>query len=120
MLILTYIGIKGISVFSADFFLHSMNGVTSRMAGGGLYHALIGTLEQVAIAAVIALPIGIFTAIYLVEYGRGTFARDRDLLRRRDDRCAVDRRRPVRLHLPAARASACGRSARPARSLWRS
>ena len=75
VLILTYIGIKGISAFSADFFLHSMNGVTSRMAGGGLYHALIGTLEQVAIAAVIALPIGILTAIYLVEYGRGTFAR---------------------------------------------
>ena len=52
-----------------------MNGVTSRQEGGGLYHALIGTLELVAIAAVIALPIGIFTAIYLVEYGRGKFAR---------------------------------------------
>jgi phosphate transport system permease protein len=75
VLILTYIGIKGFSVFSADFFLRSMNGVTSRMDGGGLYHALIGTLEQVAIAAIIALPIGVLTAIYLVEYGRGTFAR---------------------------------------------
>jgi len=30
VLILGYIGIKGISVFSADFFLKSMNGVTSR------------------------------------------------------------------------------------------
>jgi phosphate transport system permease protein len=49
--------------------------VTSRQPGGGLYHALIGTLELVAIASVIALPIGIFTAIYLVEYGRGAFAR---------------------------------------------
>ncbi len=75
VLILTYIGVKGFSVFSADFFLRSMNGVTSRMDGGGVYHALIGTLQQVAIAAIIALPIGIFTAIYLVEYGRGTFAR---------------------------------------------
>ena len=35
----------------------------------------IGTLELVAIAALIALPIGIFTAIYLVEYGRGKFAK---------------------------------------------
>ena len=52
-----------------------MNGVTSRQEGGGLYHALIGTLELVAIASVIALPIGMFTAIYLVEYGRGQFAR---------------------------------------------
>ena len=75
VLILTYIGIKGFSVFSADFFLRSMNGVTSRMEGGGLYHALIGTLQQVAIAAIVALPIGIFTAIYLVEYGRGAFAK---------------------------------------------
>src|SRR6478609_4899988 len=75
ILILFYIGVKGVGVFSVDFFTHSMNGVTSRQQGGGLYHALIGTLELVAIAAVIALPIGIFTAIYLVEYGRGTFAR---------------------------------------------
>jgi len=75
ILILFYIGVKGVSVFSFDFFTHSMNGVTSRQPGGGLYHALIGTLELVAIASVIALPIGIFTAIYLVEYGRGAFAR---------------------------------------------
>ena len=75
LLILFYIGVKGFSVFSADFFTKSMNGVTSRQEGGGLYHALIGTLELVAIASVIALPIGIFTAIYLVEYGRGKFAR---------------------------------------------
>ena len=75
LLILFYIGVKGFSVFSVDFFTKSMNGVTSRQEGGGLYHALIGTLELVAIASVIALPIGIFTAIYLVEYGRGKFAR---------------------------------------------
>jgi phosphate transport system permease protein len=52
-----------------------MNGVTSREEGGGIYAALIGTLIIVGIATVIALPIGIFTAIYLVEYGRGKFAR---------------------------------------------
>lgn len=75
VLILSYIGVKGISVFSPDFFLKSMNGVTSRQEGGGVYAALIGTLETVAIAAIIALPIGILTAIYLVEYGRGRFAK---------------------------------------------
>ena len=47
LLILFYIGVKGFSVFSADFFTKSMNGVTSRQEGGGLYHALIGTLELV-------------------------------------------------------------------------
>ncbi len=75
LLILFYIGVQGFSVFSWDFFTADMAGVTSRQEGGGLYHALIGTLELVLIASVIALPIGIFTAIYLVEYGRGTFAR---------------------------------------------
>ena len=30
-----------------------------------------GTLEQVLIAAAIAVPVGIMTAVYLVEYGRG-------------------------------------------------
>ena len=36
---------------------------------GGIYHALIGTLLITLAATVISVPIGIFTAIYLVEYG---------------------------------------------------
>jgi phosphate transport system permease protein len=75
VLILSYIVIRGISAFNATFFTHSMAGVTASMAGGGIYHAIIGTLQQVAIAAVIAIPVGLFAAIYLVEYGRGAFAR---------------------------------------------
>jgi len=75
VLILSYIAVKGLPLFTPDFFLKSMNGVTSRQEGGGIYAALIGTLIIVGIATVIALPIGIFTAIYLVEYGRGKFAR---------------------------------------------
>lgn len=35
LLILFYIGVKGFSVFSADFFTRSMSGVTSRQEGGG-------------------------------------------------------------------------------------
>src|SRR5699024_6696344 len=34
-------------------------------------HAIIGTLVQSVLASIIAIPIGIFTAIYLVEYSRG-------------------------------------------------
>ncbi len=75
VLILSYIAVKGLPLFSPDYFLKSMNGVTSRQEGGGVYAALVGTLIIVGIATVIALPIGIFTAIYLVEYGRGKFAR---------------------------------------------
>jgi phosphate transport system permease protein len=36
---------------------------------GGVYHALIGTLFITVAAAVISVPIGILTAVYLVEYG---------------------------------------------------
>ena len=42
-----------------------------RDAGGGAYHAIIGTLEQVLLASLISVPIGLLTAIYLVEYGNG-------------------------------------------------
>ena len=41
-------------------------------AGGGAYHAIVGTLLQGLVCAVISVPIGIFVAIYLVEYGGGT------------------------------------------------
>jgi phosphate transport system permease protein len=75
VLILGYIVVKGAPSFSGTFFTHSMNGVSPDQPGGGVYAALIGTLETVGIAAVIALPIGLFTSIYLVEYGTGKFAR---------------------------------------------
>ncbi|MEE1755553.1 phosphate ABC transporter permease PstA [Streptomyces sp. SP18CS02] len=65
---------KGLEVLDPYFLSHSMNGVLDADAGGGIYHALLGTIEQVAIAAVIAAPIGMLTAIYLVEYGRGRLA----------------------------------------------
>jgi phosphate transport system permease protein len=66
---------KGVKVLDGGFLTHSMNGVTSIAPGGGVYHSLIGTLEQVGIATAIAAPIGLLTAVYLVEYGRGTLAR---------------------------------------------
>ena len=75
ILILSYIVIRGLPALSPHFLTHSMSGVTASDPGGGVYAALLGTLEQVGLAAVVALPIGLFTAIYLVEYGRGVFAR---------------------------------------------
>lgn len=42
--------------------------------GGGVFPAIAGTLTMLVLASVIALPLGIGTAIYLSEYGRGTFA----------------------------------------------
>lgn len=43
---------------------------------GGVKSAILGTIEIVALATVIAVPIGVLVALYLVEFGRGTpFAR---------------------------------------------
>ena len=52
-----------------------MAGVLSSDQGGGVYHAMVGTLEQVGIATVIAVPIGLLIAVYLVEYGKGSLAK---------------------------------------------
>ncbi|GAA2215854.1 phosphate ABC transporter permease PstA [Nonomuraea monospora] len=61
---------NGLERFDLEFLTHSMNGIGARDANGGAYHAIIGTLQQVLLASVISVPIGLLTAIYLVEYGR--------------------------------------------------
>ncbi|MFI0741979.1 phosphate ABC transporter permease PstA [Streptomyces sp. NPDC021100] len=66
---------RGSKVLDGGFLSHSMAGVLTIQPGGGVYHAVIGTLEQVGIATAIAAPVGLLTAIYLVEYGRGRLAR---------------------------------------------
>jgi phosphate transport system permease protein len=65
---------RGAKAFDMYFLTHSMGVVADNEPGGGIYHALLGTLEQVGIATLIAVPIGVLTAIYLVEYGRGKLA----------------------------------------------
>ncbi|KRC66030.1 phosphate ABC transporter permease [Aeromicrobium sp. Root236] len=60
---------KGTKVLSEEFFTNSMRNVVGE--GGGIYHALVGTLLITGAAAVISIPIGIFAAIYLVEYAEG-------------------------------------------------
>ncbi len=62
---------KGVVALSPDFFTDTMRNVSPRREGGGIAHALVGTLEQVLIAAAISVPVGIMTAVYLVEYGAG-------------------------------------------------
>ncbi|GAA0333930.1 phosphate ABC transporter permease PstA [Streptomyces blastmyceticus] len=66
---------RGSKVLDGSFLTHSMSGVLTIQPGGGVYHAIIGTLEQVGIATAIAAPVGLLTAIYLVEYGRGRLAK---------------------------------------------
>jgi phosphate transport system permease protein len=61
--------VNGVAGLSAEFFSSSMRNVVGE--GGGALHAIVGTLLITLAAAVISIPIGLFTAIYLVEYGAG-------------------------------------------------
>jgi len=60
---------------SVDWWTLSQNGITARREGGGAAHAIQGTLMQGAVTALMSVPIGVLTAIYLVEYGRGRLAK---------------------------------------------
>jgi phosphate transport system permease protein len=60
---------RGIERFSINFLTHSMAGVGPLDAGGGIYHAVLGTVEQVALASAFSVPLGLLVAIYLNEYG---------------------------------------------------
>lgn len=64
---------NGAPALSAEFFTYSMRNVVGE--GGGIYHAILGTLLVTLAAAVISVPIGLMSAIYLVEYGGGRMAR---------------------------------------------
>ncbi|MFB7460233.1 MULTISPECIES: phosphate ABC transporter permease PstA [unclassified Streptomyces] len=66
---------RGVKVLDGYFLTHSMGLVADTEPGGGIYHAIIGSLEQVGLATLIGAPVGVLTAVYLVEYGRGNLAR---------------------------------------------
>jgi phosphate transport system permease protein len=62
-------------LLSSAWWTQSQRNINATDAGGGAVHAIQGTLIQAGATAAISVPIGIFTAIYLVEYGRGRLAR---------------------------------------------
>jgi phosphate transport system permease protein len=63
-------GFKAIT--STVWWTHSQAGTTAFVSGGGAYHAIVGTVLQGLVCAVISIPVGVMVAIYLVEYGGGT------------------------------------------------
>jgi len=71
--LLSTVLINGLHRFDMTFFSSSMRNVVGE--GGGGLHAIVGTLEITGMAALISVPVGLLTAIYLVEYGRGHLAR---------------------------------------------
>ena len=72
--LLGYAVFRGASRFDPEFFTTSLRNIGARDAGGGIYHALVGTLQQVGIATLFSVPFGLLVAVYVVEYGRGRLA----------------------------------------------
>lgn len=59
-------------LLDSTWWTNSQAGMTAFMAGGGAYHALVGTILQGVVCAAISIPVGVLVGIYLVEYGGGT------------------------------------------------
>jgi phosphate transport system permease protein len=80
--LVAYLFIKGFKYLSWHFLTATQNTVVQHCVlgrpcapGGGVFHAIVGTTEQVAFAVLLGVPAGILTAIYLNEVrGRGTQA----------------------------------------------
>jgi phosphate transport system permease protein len=69
ILVIYYLIYKGIGQWSVKFFTTDPNG---NFLGypGGIRSAILGSIEIVALASLIAVPLGIAVALYLVEYGK--------------------------------------------------
>lgn len=63
------------AVTRSGWWIHSLHGVLPEEFSGGVYHALYGTLVQAGVAAILAVPLGLMTAVLLVEYSSGRLVR---------------------------------------------
>jgi phosphate transport system permease protein len=68
--VIYYLLKRGLGALSVDFFTTDPTG-SFLGDPGGIKSAILGTIEIVALATLLAVPIGIGVALYLVEYGRG-------------------------------------------------
>ncbi len=69
VLVIYYLFHKGLAAWSGKFFSSDPNG---NFLGypGGIRSAIFGTLEMVALATAISVPLGIAVALWLTEYGK--------------------------------------------------
>lgn len=72
LLILGYVVVRGAPALNVAFFTERP--LPYGEVGGGVAPAILGTLTMLAVAAAIAIPLGLATAIYLAEIGRGKLA----------------------------------------------
>lgn len=63
------------TILHAAWWTQTQRNLSASDPGGGVLHAIVGTLEIIAITTVVSVPIAILVGVYLVEYGRGRFSR---------------------------------------------
>ena len=71
-LILAYLVYNGGKSVDLDFFTQLPK--STGEVGGGMANAILGSAAIVGFAALIGLPIGFFTGVYLAEWGNATFS----------------------------------------------
>jgi phosphate ABC transporter permease subunit PstA len=72
LLVIIYVAFRGIHAFlNIGFFTHTMAnaGPLSPLGAGGVLHGIVGTLEQLGLATLFAVPLGIASAVFLSEVG---------------------------------------------------
>jgi phosphate transport system permease protein len=63
------------AVTRSGWWTHSLRSVLPDEFAGGVYHAIYGTLVQAGVAGLLSVPLGLMTAVFLVEYGTGRLVR---------------------------------------------
>ena len=66
-LVLFFVVSEGIQSLNLDFFTKMPKPVGE--TGGGMANAIVGTLELLALASVIGIPVGVLGGVFLAEYG---------------------------------------------------
>jgi phosphate transport system permease protein len=69
--VLFYVASEGLKYLGPEFLTQTPPGNPGAL-GGGFLNGIIGSLEVVGIATLIAVPVGIAAAVYVVEYGGRT------------------------------------------------
>jgi phosphate transport system permease protein len=69
--ILGEVVVKGLPALRPHFFTKTLHGVgpLAKATDGGAFHSIVGTLEQVGLATLISVPLGVLTAVYINEIG---------------------------------------------------
>src|SRR3954466_16187492 len=71
-LILFFVVSQGIRSLNLAFFTHMPTPVGE--AGGGMANSIVGTLMLSGLAAIMAVPVGVVSGIYMSEYAGSRFA----------------------------------------------